>query len=282
LRDLFGKCGNNCGHCPGFSENTKMAEARQRCSDGWYKYIGIRLSPETCRCPGCQAPKSEESKILNRGCRIRKCATKNMLTTCAECSQYPCIDLRWVFQGEPVREELSARIGSPIDEADYLGFLEPYEARKHLASLRSALTTKDIISPVQPPIAKVRLTPFPEKLVSTSPRTRTLKRLHKIISELKSEKGDTFARMDALEKRNDFILRLLWAFGRFGKRQNEDGQSLFLDGQTFREQKITSLLFIMIDYFEALKKYGIDCEVVPLVKEKDKWLMRSGWLRGKQ
>ena len=35
MKDLFGKCGANCGHYPAYKENAKTVEARQRCRDGW-------------------------------------------------------------------------------------------------------------------------------------------------------------------------------------------------------------------------------------------------------
>ena len=50
MRDLFSKCGANCGRCPSYNENLLTDEARRRCSAGWHKYHGFRLSPEKILC----------------------------------------------------------------------------------------------------------------------------------------------------------------------------------------------------------------------------------------
>jgi hypothetical protein len=55
MRDLYSKCGCNCSHCPAFKENAKTMEDKRRCSEGWAKYLGAKLKPDSIQCEGCQA-----------------------------------------------------------------------------------------------------------------------------------------------------------------------------------------------------------------------------------
>ena len=56
MKELFAKCGTHCGGCPGYHENAKTEADRQRCSDGWHRYLGVRVRPDLIHCQGCQAP----------------------------------------------------------------------------------------------------------------------------------------------------------------------------------------------------------------------------------
>jgi hypothetical protein len=145
MKDLFSKCGCNCGRCPSYKENLQADEDRQRCSDGWYKYLGFRLSPGKLRlCDGCQTP-DDENPVRYQNCYVRRCAVRNGVETCAHCSGYPCEDVPKVSLSTDARKRTAARLGTPIPEEDYLAFIEPYEGLKHLDEIRASLAPEDIV-----------------------------------------------------------------------------------------------------------------------------------------
>ena len=73
------------------------------------------------------------------------------------------------------------------------------------------------------------------------------------------------------------MLKILWAFGRFGEPREEGGSHLVMDSETYLAQKIHSSYSRVKDYFEALEEYGVHCEHVPLMEEG--WLTPTGALR---
>ncbi|UCD92455.1 MAG: DUF3795 domain-containing protein [Methanobacteriota archaeon] len=144
VKDFFAKCGCNCGHCLAFKGNSKTDEDRQRCSDGWHRYLGAKLKPEICYCNGCQSsnPWKSGNILPDRSCNIRPCALHVGVKTCAYCYAYPCEDLEGRIPGEDFRERTESLIGEPVPEDDYLAFLEPYEGLKHLKEMRAGLNSE--------------------------------------------------------------------------------------------------------------------------------------------
>jgi len=206
---LFGKCGFNCGRCPSYKGNIRTYEDRRRCSDGWYKYHGFRISAEKIiSCDGCQAPDEENPvRYWKYGCYVRKCAVRNGVETCAHCSAYPCEDLIKIA-GIYSKEESKARLGGPIPEEDYLTFIEPYEGIKHLDRIRASINPDEIVEATKFSV-KPRIVEFPDDLPFSSEEIEAFKALHKLITSIKSIEGVTYARMLALQKRNNRILKLL-------------------------------------------------------------------------
>ena len=73
------------------------------------------------------------------------------------------------------------------------------------------------------------------------------------------------------------MLKILWAFGRFGELKEEGGPHLVIDSETYLAQKIHSGYSRVKDYFRVLGEYGVRCEHVPLTVEG--WLTPTGALR---
>ena len=77
MKDTIAPCGTNCGHCLSLRDNLRTDEDRQRCSDGWSKYLGFSLSPDKLLlCDGCQAS-DDENPVRYINCNKRKCASFN-------------------------------------------------------------------------------------------------------------------------------------------------------------------------------------------------------------
>jgi hypothetical protein len=274
-----------CNRCPGYRENVKTAEARQRTSDGWHKYLGFRLGPEKIYCDGCQAPDKENPRRLLRGCTIRKCAIINGVETCAHCSKYPCEDVKALNHIN--RETTEGRLGSKIPEEDYLTFLEPYENVRHLNEIHSSLGPKDILE-AKVSSTKPRVEDFPGTLRLSMEEISAFRALHQLLSNLASITGDTYARQVALEKTRQYLLRLLWVFGTYGVLKKEDDLNLVVDSETYSAQMRQAPAFSsyprMLSRIKLLQEHGVLCKHVPLAKEKcgkDGWLTPTGALRKK-
>jgi len=79
--------------------------------------------------------------------------------------------------------------------------------------------------------------------------------------------GVSHVRQAALKERRQHLLKILWAFGRFGEPEEDDGSHLAIDGETYLAQKIQSNYSKMKDYFNVLEGHGVHCEHVPLTEE---------------
>jgi hypothetical protein len=276
MRDLFSKCGANCGRCPAYRENVRSDADRQRCSDGWHKYLGVRLNVQRCYCDGCQTPDDENPVLVygKYGCRIRRCAVFNGVETCAHCSAYPCEDVRTQFSFDSEsRDKLAARLGTPIPEEEYLTFIKPYELHKHLDEIRASLVPEDIVE-MTPVSLKPKVTQFPDDLPFPQ---EPFKALHRLLAVVGAVEGIPHVRLAALKERRRHLLKMLWTFGRFGEPGEEGGSHLAIDSETYLTQKIHSSYSRVKDYFEALEEYGVHCEHVPLMEEG--WLTPKGALR---
>ncbi len=222
MKNLFSKCGANCGRCPSYKGNLQTEEDRQRCSDGWYKHLGFRLSPgKLCLCDGCQAP-DEKNTVRYQNCYVRRCAVRNGVKTCAHCSAYPCEDVKNLheIQRADARERIAARLGTLIPEEDYLTFVEPYEGIKHLDEIRASLGPEDIVEMTKVSV-KPRLVDFPDDLPFSEEETSAFEALHRLIAVIESVNGVSYARQAALKKRRRHLLKILWAFGLFGELKEE-------------------------------------------------------------
>jgi hypothetical protein len=276
MKDFFSKCGINCGRCPSYKENLLTDEDRQRCSAGWHRYLGFRITPGKLRlCDGCQAS-DDENPVRYQSCYVRKCAVRNGVETCAHCSAYPCEDAPRVSISTDAREETAARLGALIPEEDYLAFIEPYEGIKHLDAIRAALGPEEIVEMTKVSVAP-RITDFPTGLPLSEEETQALETLHRLLATIGIAEGVSYARQTRLKKKRQHLLKILWAFGLFGKLKEKGAPHLVIDSETYLAQKIHSGYSRVRDYFQDLEERGVHCEHVPLVEEG--WLTPSGALR---
>ena len=276
---IFAKCGANCDRCPAYRENVRTADDRQRCSDGWHKYLGVRLSVQRCYCDGCQTPNDQNPVLVygKYGCKIRRCAVFNGVETCAHCSAYPCEDVQAQFSFDSgSRERIAARLETPVPEDEYLTFIEPYELHKHLDEIRASLAPEDIVE-MTPVSVKPRIVDLPDDLPFSQEEVSPFKALHRLLSAVGAVDGVSHVRQAALKERRRHLLKILWAFGLFGERKEEGGSHLVIDGETYLAQKIQSSYSRMKGYFNVLEEHGVHCEHVPLAEEG--WLTPKGALR---
>jgi hypothetical protein len=276
MTDLFAKCGANCGRCPAYRENIITDEDRQRCSDGWHKYLGARIKPDRIRCDGCQTPDDENPALIIRSCNVRKCALINGVQTCAHCSKYPCEDLeRLGATIDP--ESVMSRFEAPIPEEDYLAFLEPYELLKHLDSIRASLKPGDLVEPTRPRPFRPKTLGFPDNLALLDGEASGFRALHRTLKTINSVEAESHVMQVRLKARREYFLKLLWTFGLLGELQDDGGLHLVLDGDVYYEQKLFGHYDTVVNRrFKILEEYGIHCEHIPL---GEGWLTPSGWMK---
>jgi hypothetical protein len=279
MKDWFSKCGANCSRCPAYKGNIQTEADRQVCSNGWHKYLGVRLNPERCCCDGCQTPDDRNPLLVygKYGCNIRKCAVLNGAETCAHCTAYPCEAVQNQFSFDAgSRERIAARLGAPIPEDEYLTFIEPYELHRHLDELRASLGPEQIVD-MTPISIRPRIVGFPDDLPLSIEETLALETLHGVLAVAGTADGIPHARQAALRERRRNLVKLLWTFGRYGTRQEDGGTHLVLDGATYLSQKIDSSYARLTEYFQILREVGVCCEHVPLAE--DGWFTPGGALR---
>lgn len=284
MKDLFAKCGFNCGRCAAYKENARTDEDKQRGSDGWKKYFGFQMRTDRMCCDGCQTPDDENPVLLSRGCPIRKCAMINGAETCAHCSAFTeCMhDLR-IHEADVDRKEMEAELGSTLTEEDYVAFIEPHEHLRHLDELRASLNPNVTVRPKIVPV-RTRLIDFPDSLPLAKKTASGLSALHRILGSVVSVTGNTHAQQVVLKKRKQHLVRLLWTFGLLGELETKGSSSLVMNAETYLEQGLPGSFNRVLLYFKILEEHGVRCEVIPLEKEKygeQGWLTRMGWLRKK-
>ena len=88
---LLGCCGIFCGtDCEVYeAAHSNDIEVKRRVAKALERDLGIKISPSSLRCEGCQGPE-ENMWFECRLCRIRQCGKKQGIKLCIECQDYPC------------------------------------------------------------------------------------------------------------------------------------------------------------------------------------------------
>jgi hypothetical protein len=202
----------------------------------------------------------------------------NGVDNCASCSDYPCQEVLSIhsLQKPDAKETIVKRLGYEIPEQDYLAFIEPYEGIKHLDEIRQTLGAEKIVE-IKRFSVNPKIVPLPHDLPFSKDEISAYQYLHQIIVKLEVSEQISFARKLTLEKNRKQLLKILWAFGRFGELKKEDGSYLVLDSETYSSQQISSYYSKVQDYIGLFEKYGVHCEIIPL-QEKG-WVTPTGALR---
>lgn len=128
---ILSRCGYRCDLCLAYRPNIEADPSRrQKLSDGWYTYFGIRIPPSEIVCDGCRA---ENGRLIDTACPVRPCVIARGLETCAQCADGGCAALsaRVVTLADAQK-----RVSWTIPDGDYRCFIRPYENKRRLAALR--------------------------------------------------------------------------------------------------------------------------------------------------
>jgi hypothetical protein len=132
MEPILTRCGYRCDLCLAYKPNVESNPSnQQKLSDGWFKYFGFRLPPESILCDGCMA---DNPKLIDRACPVRPCVIERALDNCAQCEDYVCEKLT---QRLVVFEDIRQKAGGLVPEADRQCFIRPYENKRRLEALRA-------------------------------------------------------------------------------------------------------------------------------------------------
>ena len=283
MAGLVSKCGNFCGRCPWskYTRESMTADEWESYRPGVKKYVGYNIQ-DLKPCHGCQTPTEELPRDVGvhnylRGCAVRKCALYNGVETCAQCSRFPCQELK-TRDPSFTREAIQERLGEPVPDEAYQLYVEPFQGLEHLVKTRNKLSDTDIVEMKPFPLPKKRIVDFPLTLHDES-----LKGLHSLLDEvsefpLKFEDADTFAFSEQLQKKRKGIYRMLWVLGLHGTIIEDE---VILNSSEYYKDKKSETPGTetgMREFLAYLKDYGLEGELEPLVEEQ--WLLPSGYLRG--
>jgi len=149
------------------------------------------------------------------------------------------------------------------------------EGIKHLDEIRRSLQSGDIVEMI--PVSKgPKIISFPEKIPFSIKEKSAYQKIHEILSSIEVAENISYARSTELEKNRKKILKLLWAFGLFGELEN-GGESIILGSEKYSAQKIASYHTKVQEYILILKRYGLDCEIIPIINKV--WRTEKGGLR---
>jgi Protein of unknown function (DUF3795) len=95
--EVVGVCGLLCSECDAYkatmADDAAAIEAiAKKASEQW----GVAITPEATWCAGCVGPDERKSGYTGE-CQIRACAVDRGLTSCAECTRFPCDKLNEWF-----------------------------------------------------------------------------------------------------------------------------------------------------------------------------------------
>lgn len=98
---MIGCCGIDCGQCEAFIATKNDDNAlRGKVAEKWAKQNNVPIKPEHINCTGCKSA-GVRTYYCDQLCKIRKCTTEKLISTCADCSDYPCSSLDAIFRSAP-------------------------------------------------------------------------------------------------------------------------------------------------------------------------------------
>jgi hypothetical protein len=136
MKEDISLCGYKCKICPAYKDNVTGPDHQQWVSDGWFKYYGFRLPPETIICDGCLPEGCDNPRRIDTECPVRPCVMAKGLPNCAHCDEYICDKLAKRIV-EP--KKVLSKCKKPPSRQDYDRFIKPYDNKTRLDKIREQL-----------------------------------------------------------------------------------------------------------------------------------------------
>lgn len=100
MSEIIAYCGLDCSKCKAFqATQTKDAEEKRKIAERWTEGMTTQFKAEDINCRGCKT--DVISGWCRKICKIRPCADKRRVETCAHCEDYPCEKLKEFLSSEP-------------------------------------------------------------------------------------------------------------------------------------------------------------------------------------
>jgi hypothetical protein len=98
---MIAYCGLDCSECKAFQATEAKDFGRKReIAEKWTREGDIEFKPEDINCEGCMS--ETISGWCRKICKIRPCAEKRKIKTCAHCEDYPCQMLKKFLSNESI------------------------------------------------------------------------------------------------------------------------------------------------------------------------------------
>jgi hypothetical protein len=174
------------------------------------------------------------------------------------------------------RAGIEARLGGPVPEEDYLAFIQPYEGLKNLSDIHESLKPEEIVEAPKPKPLMARVAELPENLALTRQEQAGVRSLHRLLSRIITADTDTYSEQQALRRKKNNILSILWAFGQFGDLDVEDDDKIIINSSLYGDSKEFSNIIRKRDNtlhtpariaFTILERFGVYAEHLPIGKK---------------
>ena len=133
MDEILARCGYRCDLCPAYRENLAGEEYQRRIVAGWKQFYDADAEPADVYCDGCLDLRKEARRPDTASCGVRTCAVERGIANCANCQDYPCAKAA----SKPLsRANIEARVGRALSPEEYRLFVQPYEADRHLGTVR--------------------------------------------------------------------------------------------------------------------------------------------------
>ena len=94
MEEMIAYCGIICSKCPVYkATQADDDQAREEVAKLWSKQYGMNITPEDANCDGCL---QINGRLFShcRVCGIRSCGMEKKVSTCADCADYSCEQLK--------------------------------------------------------------------------------------------------------------------------------------------------------------------------------------------
>lgn len=128
MKAHIAKCGYRCDLCPVFKTPLTQAD-KEDISRAFAQYFGYQVPPEQIKsCTGCQLMEQP----MDKECFMFPCVRQKGISTCAECDDFACENLR---QQMDAMDQCLAK-HSDIPPGDFEKYIKPFLNRQTLTELR--------------------------------------------------------------------------------------------------------------------------------------------------
>ncbi len=98
---MIAYCGLDCSECPVYMATLSGYKySRKKIALEWSQIFNSKISADDINCRGCRSKTGIYFSHCYE-CSIRLCALNRSIETCADCSEYPCVDLKEFFELTP-------------------------------------------------------------------------------------------------------------------------------------------------------------------------------------
>lgn len=115
MKELIGFCGLDCEMCEARIATLNNDDGlRRKVAAEWSALNGVEITPEMINCEGCRVD-GRKTVFCDSLCRIRQCALKKKIETCAACAEMKsCEKLRQITGDSAEARENLSRYGTEV------------------------------------------------------------------------------------------------------------------------------------------------------------------------